>query len=215
MLLRSRTVVALSDRPTVAFGAIADRDVVHGDVLVSGTDLAGRSCWVPAASVWADVTSNDVRAGRTPQRPRPTGLATAESRSRAVLAGLSDRLGAEAVAVLDRHEDLPLAPTTGAPLADHVVVLDGRLGHGVPTVVVLCNDLMCWGAGATWDRAIRRALYGDEVAVDPAVELSDMAHLLRESGLEVVVVDLGTPTLTRAGVARTSVQLTARDVLGR
>ena len=49
----------------------------------------------------------------------------------------------------------------------NAIVLDGRLDHDVPTVVVLAADTMRWGAGSTWDGAMRRALYGDDPPADP------------------------------------------------
>jgi hypothetical protein len=89
-------------------------------------------------------------------------------------------------------------------------VLDGRLGHDVPTVVVLGDDFVRWGAAATWSTALHRALYGDDGSIAVEGELADMATALRRGGLDVVGVDLGTDVLRRAGVVRCSVQLVPR-----
>ena len=89
-------------------------------------------------------------------------------------------------------------------------MLDGRLGHDVPTVVVLGDDFVRWGAAATWSTAVHRALYGDDGSIAVERELADMATVLRRGGLDVVGVDLGTDLLRRAGVVRRSVQLVPR-----
>ena len=85
-------IVALHERDTVALGSLQERGYVTGDLLVTSRDLAGESWWVPAESVWVDAD-----AIGHPEHPRATGLATAINRDQAVLTGLSDRLGWEAV----------------------------------------------------------------------------------------------------------------------
>ena len=115
--------------------------------------------------------------------------------------------------------DLPPALGASQPVADSgsgtVLVLDGRLGHSVPTVVLLGADFVRWGAGATWDGAVRRALYGDDGNPSVDAELVAMTEMLGTRGLGVVAVDLDTPLLRRVGIVRTSVQLIAANVLGR
>jgi hypothetical protein len=207
MLRKQVEVVALRQRQAVALGCLAGRAVVDGDRLVSAEDDSGQLWWIPAAAVWcdADVDSH-------PEQPRPVGLAMAATREAALVKGLSDRLGWEAVLALERG-DLPVAEGVGTPL-NNAVVLDGRLGHDVPTVVVLAAETVRWGAASTWDGALRRALYGDDAEVDPAVELSDLCALLGDD-LGVAGVDLGTPVLSAAGVVRCSVQLVVGDATVR
>ncbi len=205
-LLERGSAVALRQRPTIALGALVERTMLTGDRLVTASDVAGHSWWLPAAAVWSDAECSDL-----PEHPRPIGLATAPTRDAALLKGISDRLGWEAVLGFERGRDLPAAPTFDGKLTGQAIVLDGRLGHAVPTVVVLGVDTMRWGAGATWESAWRRALYGDDPVVDPSRELAKVAELLAAADLGVAGVDLGTPRLSTAGVARWSAQLVARD----
>jgi hypothetical protein len=204
---RGNHVVALRHRPVVGLGSLLDRATVAGERLVTADDLAGRSYWIAADAVWSDAD----HAAR-PQHPRPVGLATAPTRERAFGVGISDRLGWEAVLAFERGEDLPqveAVPAEGSD-CDRFVVLDGRLGHDVPTAVVLGDDFVRWGAAATWSTALHRALYGDDGSIAVERELADMAMALRRGGLDVVGVDLGTDLLRRAGVVRCSVQLVPR-----
>jgi len=203
-LLRSGPVVALRQRDTIALGALRDRLLVAGDRLVAGHGLDGQTWWLPGDAVWLDADAPD-----HPEHPRPTGLATATSREHAIVAGLSDRLGWEAVLELERGGQLPAADVD-TDLCGAVEVLDGRLGHDVPVVVVIGQDFVRWAAGATWDGAVHRALYGDEGNDKVAIELAEMADTLDRSGLGVVVVDLDTPLLRRAGITRCSAQLVVR-----
>lgn len=204
LVVRGDHVVALRHRPVVALGSLLDRATVAGERLVTADDLTGRSYWIPADAVWSDAD----HAAR-PQHPCPVGLATALTRARAFGVGISDRLGCEAVLAFERGEDLPPVEAVAgeAPNRDRFVVLDGRLGHDVPTVVVLGDDFVRWGAAATWSTALHRALYGDDGSIKVEGELADMATALRRGGLDVVGVDLGTDVLRRAGVVRCSVQL--------
>jgi hypothetical protein len=152
-----------------------------------------------------------------PEHPRPIGLATAATREAALVKGLSDRLGWEAVLEFERGGDLPEATAVTEPSGITAIVLDGRLGHDVPTVVVLAADTMRWGAGSTWNGAMRRALYGDDRVMDAVDDLGGLCRLLAADGLGVAGVDLGTPRLHAAGVVRCSVQIvqaTARYVRG-
>ena len=95
----------------------------------------------------------------------------------------------------------------------NAIVLDGRLGHDVPTVVVLAADMVRWGAAATWDGAMRRAMYGDDGNPDARRELAELCELLggrprrrrcrpRHAGC------------SRAGIARCSVQIVDGRRLG-
>jgi hypothetical protein len=201
-------VVALRQRQAVALGCLGSRTAVSGDRLVSAEDAAGHLWWIPAGAVWGDADADN-----TPERPHPVGLAMAATREAALVKGLSDRLGWEAVLELER-DDLPVANGIGAPPLTNAIVLDGRLGHDVPTVIVLAAETVRWGAASTWDGALRRALYGDDVEVDPATELADLCELLGDD-LGVASVDLGTPVLGDAGVVRCSVQLVVGDATVR
>jgi hypothetical protein len=205
-LLDRGPAVALRRRPTIALGALTERAILTGDRLVTATDVAGHSWWLPAAAVWSDADSAD-----SPEHPRPIGLATAPSRDAALLKGISDRLGWEAVLEFERGTDLQAAPTFESTSVGQAIVLDGRIGHAVPTVVVLGVDTMRWGAGATWEAAWSRALYGDDPTVDPSRELRTVAELLAAADLAVLGVDLGTSRLSTAGVARWSAQIAAGD----
>jgi hypothetical protein len=209
LVVRSNHVVALRQRPVVALGALLERSPIGGELLVTAHDVAGRACWIPADAVWSDAEHTE-----RPQRPRPVGLATAPTRERAFGVGLSDRLGWEAVLAFERGEHLPsVEAEVGRGTSrdgGRLVVLDGRLGHDVPTVVVLGDDFVRWGAAATWSTAVHRALYGDDGSIAADRELVEVTAVLNREGLDVVGVDLGTALLRRAGVIRCSVQLVAR-----
>jgi len=125
-----------------------------------------------------------------------------------VLAGLSDRLGWEANEARESGRDLPVLDGIGDARAQGLTVYDGRLDHGIPTVVVVGDTFVRWGSGSTLTSAYRRALYGDKGTTGHDVELEDLRWLLSAQGLDVVAVDLGTPVIRRAGVVRYSVQLT-------
>ena len=73
--------------------------------------------------------------------------------------------------------------------------------------MLLGADTMRWGAGSTWDGALRRALYGDYPPADPSSELAGLSEQLAGDHLAVTSVDLGTPRLLAAGMARCSVQI--------
>jgi len=201
-VVRRGPVVALRQRPTVALGSLADRSVVTGDRLVTAHDEAGQAWWIPAVAVWSDAESPS-----HPERPRPIGLATAPSRDWALSAGLSDRLGWEAVLEFERGRDLPRAAALADFTDENVMILDGRLDHDVPTVIVLGREMVRWGAGATWYGAMRRAMYGDDGSLDMSHELPELCDMLARSGLGVAAVDLDSPLLRRAGIARCSVQV--------
>lgn len=206
-------VVPMRRRTAVALGGLARRTTTSGRQLVTAHDMDGASWFIPADAVWSDVEPSGRSVARRPDIPQPIGLATGETPEQAVLAGLSDRLGWEAVHAFEGGAHLPVMDTVIG--RDDVVVLDGRLGHEVPTVVVLGERVLRWAAGATWQLAVHRALYhtrGDGADV----ELKRLAVTLEASDLIVASVDLGTALLRRSGVFRRSVQLVAgRDDAGR
>ena len=203
-VVRHGPVVALRQRAVLELGTLEDRTVVDGDRLVTAHDEDGQAVWISAQAVWSDAHG----AGH-PEKPLPIGLATASTREAALVKGLSDRLGWEAVLEFERGTDLPRAEALADFADDNVVILDGRLGHEVPTVVVLGREMVRWGAGATWYGAMRRAMYGDDGNLDQGRELPEMCATLARSGLGVAAVDLDSPLLRRAGVARCSVQIVA------
>src|SRR5262245_46173941 len=168
-VVRHGAVVALRQRAAIALGALDERALADGDRLVTAHDADGQAWWIAASSVWSD----SERAGH-PENPLPIGLATAATRDAAMIAGLSDRLGWEAVLEFERGRDLPHAAALADFTDENVVMLDGRLGHEVPTVVVLGRDMVRWGAGATWYGAMRRAMYGDDGNPDVGRELPEL-----------------------------------------
>ncbi len=189
-------------RDVVALGALADRGVVEGSNLVIASDAEERSWWIAADAVWSD-------GDRTlqPQHPRPIGLAMAATMQRALLSGLSDRLGWEAVLELEYGRDLPVLDCELHVGRERLTAFDGRLDHGVPTIVLVGEDTVRWGAGATWDAAMRRATYGDDPGLGDTDELATVTDQLCDQGLHVASVDLGTSLLRTAGIVRRSVQL--------
>lgn len=212
------SVTPLRRAQAVAPGGLAGRDTVADRHLVAAQDLGGTSWWISTAAVWLDAHCEDAGCGadHAMTRPHATGLATARTATAAMLSGLSDRLGWEALTTLGRGEDLP--PLADGHLSDaegvderDITVLDGRIDHDVPTVVVLGDDVTRWGAGRTWTAALHRALFGcDRTGADDPVELAWIADQLRDVGLTPAAVDVGSPNLRRHGVVRTSVQLLVR-----
>jgi hypothetical protein len=196
-------VAALRRRPVVALGSLVERLMLDTPRLVSAIDMSGRAWWIPAAAVWADAD-----AGAQPQHPRAIGLASGRGREAAVLAGLSDRLGWEANAARERGRVLP---ELDADLdhGDGTMVYDGRLDHGIPTVVVVGDEVTMWGAGSTFAAAYHRALFGHQGTTGPAGELELLRAWLVAIGLDIVAVDLGSPLIKEAGVQRLQVQLLA------
>lgn len=210
-VLEGGAVVPMRRSGAIALGSLGERDVVVGERLVSANDRDGRPSWIAAAAVWSDAEDQ-----RHPQRPRPIGLVTANGRSRALVNGLSDRLGWEALLAFERGCELPPVDELADVVSDRLIVLDGRLGHDVPTVVVLGPDTVRWGAATTWEGAFGRALYGDDWGVESDAELTALSATLAGSQLAVVAVDLGTPLLERASIVRCSVQLVVvGDASGR
>ncbi len=199
------TITVLRRRSIVPTGSIGTGDVVAGRRLVGARDLHDAPWWVPATAVWSDAEAHE-----RPEHPWHVGLATDHSWSRAVLTGLSSRLGWEARLAHERGEHLRVV--RGLAPCGPTVVLDGRIGHDVPTVHIVSDHVVRGGAGVTMESAYRRALFGDQgmAEADVARELADMQLVLADAGLDIAVVDLGTALLRRAGVARVSVQLMGR-----
>jgi hypothetical protein len=195
-------VVALRRRPVVALGLLGQRTMLNASRLVSALDVSGRAWWIPAAAVWADADSDE-----PPQRPWAIGLANGRSWELTLLAGLSDRLGWEANVARERGRELPVLERVGASHGDGTTVYDGRLGHDVPTVVVVKDSVALWGAGSTFAAAHHRAMFGHDAVVGYPGELELLGDLLALAGLDVVAVDLGTPVFKRVGVQRLQVQL--------
>jgi hypothetical protein len=202
IVVDDRALIAFRRRRVVGLGALALRHELDGERLVSAYDLAQRPWWIPAAAVWSDADS-----GGRPEHPWHIGLATDTSWHRAVLSGLSDRLGWEAKRALDQGRALSHLDVVEPGMCG--TVWDGRLGHDVPTVVIKSDNVERWGAGVTAGSAYRRALYGDQGTADAARQLADIDLVLATNGIDVGVVDLATPLMARAGVARVSVQLLA------
>jgi hypothetical protein len=196
----SGPVVALRRRRVVALGGLGSVAELDGERLVSAHDLAEQRWWIPAAAVWSDGDGTE-----RPEHPWHVGLATDCSWPRAVLTGLSDRLGWEAAQA--RQRGARLLALNGVCPSPASTVWDGRLGHDVPTVLVTSDTTERWGAGASVSSAYRRAMFGDQGTVDAARELADMELILSTAGIRLAVVDLATPLMARAGVARVSVQL--------
>ena len=88
----------------VTLGALEDRTPAAGDRLVTAHDEQGQAWWIAASAVWSDADGSG-----HPENPLPIGLATAATREEALVAGLSDRLGWEAVLEFERGPDLPVA----------------------------------------------------------------------------------------------------------
>lgn len=199
-------------RSVVKLGSLATRASVEetDGVLVDAVGADGTRWWIPAAAVWSDSA-----CGAAPQRPRAVGLATADSPSRAAIAGLSDRLGWEAGQQRRRGAALPELPTSvrreaEVDLPADTEVLDGRLDHDVPTVVIARENVVRWGAGENWAVAAERAMYGATAPCgtqDAGSELSWLDDVLGCSGLGIATVDLGTERLRLAGIYRCSTQV--------
>jgi hypothetical protein len=198
-------VTVLRRRSAVPVGGLASGELLEGRRLVGARDLHDAPWWVPATAVWSDAEEQ-----QRPEHPWHAGLATDRSWSRAVLSGLSDRLGWEARQAFEAGESL--ATLDGVGQVGAATVYDGRIGHDVPTVLITSEKVTRWGAGVTAASAYRRALFGDQGLSedDAARELADMQLVLADAGLDIAVVDIGTSLLRRAGVARVSVQLMGR-----
>ena len=165
--------------------------------------------WLPAAAVWVDA-----EAGTQPDHPRPAGLATGRDRVAAITAGLSDRLGWEAVLEFDRgrepgpgaRRERPRAPDRArracrprGPDRRHAgrrhreMGRRGHLGAGAPP-------------GGVRPRCRRDA---------SVHELKQMSERLGRDGLAIATVDLATPLLARSGIFRYLRPTGGCDAVGR
>ncbi len=198
-------VTVLRRRSAVPIGGLGSGEMVAGRRLVGARDLDDAPWWIPATVAWSDAED-----AMRPEHPRPVGLAHDRTWSRAVLTGLSDRLGWEARMAFERGETL--ATIDGIGPTGSATVYDGGLGHDLPCLLIVSDRVIRWGAGITAESAYRRALFGDQALGEDetARELADMQLVLADAGLDVAVVDLGTTMLRRAGFARVSVQLMGR-----
>lgn len=202
------SVVALRKRAVIAAGAFDRRLVVDSARLVCGHDASGRTCWIPADVVWTDAETS-----RQPENPWSVGLEMGRTREAAMVGGLSDRLGWEANEARLRGRSLPVLDNDSDRLGS-TTVFDGRLDHDVPTVVLTNGSVVRWGAGATFDSALQRALFGHRSVVPTPSEMTLIAAMLASQGIEVVAVDLGTPLLRRNGLVRSSVHLAIASHVG-
>jgi hypothetical protein len=189
--------------PVIALGGLVERRVLLGQRQVAAVDVRGRHGWIDAAAVWTD--GERCR----PEHPQPVGLAAAHTWADAVLSGLSDRLGWEALEEWQHGLLLPAADALGHRGSDGVRFLDGRLHHGLPTVVALSARGARWGAGATWESALGRAWYGREWPADRD-ELPAIEAMLSSEGLGIAAVELGSSVLCAHHLVRVSVQLATR-----
>ena len=204
------SVVALRHRAVLVVGDLLERTAVESDRLVAARDADDRPCWIAADAVWSDADDST-----DPQHPRPIGLATARTREGALLTGISDRLGWEALQAWERGPRPPgdrggagqrgrrPARAGRSPRPPGPDDRDPRPGHsplGGGGVVGQCRP----PGVVRRRRAHRRCRRGGHV-----VELLDHA------GLGAVSVDLATPLISKAGVVRYSVQLVANDDPGR
>jgi len=201
----ARNAAVLRRRAAVPVGALGSADVVTGRRLVRARDAHDAPWWIPASLVWSDADEVE-----HPEHPWFVGLATDLSWSRAVLSGLSDRLSWEGRLAHEAGAMLPLA--AGVDAGGSATVFDGRVGHDVPTVHIVSDNVVRGAAGASTEAAYRRALYGDSGATDAEIgrELADVQLVLADCGLDVAVVDVGTALLRKGGVSRVSVQLLPR-----
>ena len=198
----SLDVLVPRERHVITPGSLLRRRQLRGATMVNARDLDGREWMIPARAVWHDV---DIDGRR--EHPWSVGLAHGASAHVAVLAGLSDRLGWEAWAAHRRGRHLPVVDELGSGRSDDTVVYDGRLGHDVPTALVMSERAAFWGAGATMAAAYHRALFSDRGELGGRGELDKFAAGLAEARIEVVAVDLSTAVMAGRGLHRVSVQL--------
>jgi hypothetical protein len=199
---RRGQVVPLHHRPAIALGGLCDRVQIDGQRQVAAIDARRASCFVDAAGVWTD--GEQAR----PAQLSPIGLASSTSWDSAVITGISDRVGWEAAKAWEDGLDLPAAPFLDHQANSRLVLLDGRLGHQLPTVVAVSETSVRWGAGATWDAAAGRALYGTGWPTDTS-ELALIECILAGAHLGIAAVNVGSALLTVNNLSRISVQLTA------
>jgi hypothetical protein len=200
---RHGQVVPLHHRPAIALGGLCDRVQVNGQRQIAAVDTRGASCFVDAAAVWTDGEHTH------PTQLAPIGLASSSCRDTALITGISDRIGWEAAKAWEDGLDLPTAPFLDHQANSRLVLLDGRLGHQLPTVVAVSETSVRWGAGATWDAAAGRAMYGTGWPTDTS-ELALIECILAGARLGIAAVDVGSALLTVNNLTRISVQITPR-----
>jgi hypothetical protein len=200
---RRGQVVPLHQRPAIAHGGLSGRALINGQRQVQAIDTHQASCWVDATAVWTDGETS------RPTQLTPIGLASASTWDQALITGISDRIGWEAATAWEDGLDLPAAPFLEHKASSRLVLLDGRLGHQLPTVVAVSETSVRWGAGATWDAALGRALYGTGWPTDKS-ELALIDCILAGAHLGIAAVDIGSALLNVNHLSRLSVQLTAR-----
>ena len=103
---------------------------------------AGRPWWIPASAVWSDADADG-----TPQHPRPIGLAQPAAAGRSPCSPASATASAGRPTLARRPgRELPVVdgPRRCGRTTD-TVVYDGRLGHDVPTVVVVSDRAVVLG----------------------------------------------------------------------
>jgi hypothetical protein len=198
-------VVPLHSLPTIAHGGLAEQRTASAGRQTPAVTLDGSRVWVDAGAVWADARHPE------PRQLIAVGVASADTHDAAVLGGLCHRLGHEAMLAREQVE-LPPAPIAGA--GQQLTLLDGRLGHEVPTVVAVGPGKVRWGAGGTWESARGRALFGSGWPARDG-ELDQMVEQLAMAGVGVALAEIGTSKLAALGVHRVAVQLTHRDTAGR
>jgi hypothetical protein len=200
---RRGSVVALHQRPTIALGGLGERALVSGQRQVQAVDARHTTCWVDAAGVWSDGESE------LPRQISSIGLSSGTDWDVALISGISDRLGWEAAKAWEDGLDLPAAPFLDDLTPDNLELLDGRLGHQVPTVVAVSETSVRWGAGATWEIARGRAMFG--YWTFEKSELAVIDAILAGSRLGIAAVDVSSAALSANKISRVSVQLTSHD----
>jgi hypothetical protein len=205
---RRGQVVALHQRAAIAHGGLGGRVLSNGQRQVPAVDARQASCWVDAVAVWSDGEL------ARPTRLNPIGLAASPSWDEALITGISDRIGWEAASAWEAGMELPAAPFLEHQASARLVLLDGRLGHRLPTVVAVSETSVRWGAGATWDAALGRALYATGWPTDKS-ELALIECILAGAHLGIAAVDVGSALLAVNNLSRVSVQLTSRDDASR
>ena len=155
-----RDAAVLRRRPAVPVGALGSADVVTGRRLVRARDVHDAPLVDPCLP--GVVGRRRSRAPRTPVVRRP-GHRSLLVTGRAVRPEPPPRPGRHAWPT-SAGAILPLAP--GVNAGRSATVFDGRVGHDVPTVHIVSDNVVRGAAGSTTEAAYRRALFGDRGATD-------------------------------------------------
>ena len=165
--------------------------------LVSAVDLVGRSWWIPAEAVWSDADGDapaPASVGDRPgHRPQPGGRHARRPERPARLGGRR-WLGTWAASC-------PSSTASASATADGAVVYDGRLGHDVPTVVVVTGLRRPGGPVRRSPRPTTGRCSATTAASATPASWTCSARCSPVAGLDVVAVDLGTPVFNRVGGA--------------